>query len=308
MQVTAAPVSLPTASVAPPAANTRVANSTTALPETQGSASFAPVSAVELAPSVRSSDTYSPAVNKTVSEPVQEQSDSSDGIEQAVTEEMPPAESQGVEAQSSEARDAITAEQEQRSAELALIQQLKQTDAEVRAHEQAHSAVGGNLAGAASFSYRSGPDGVRYAVAGEVSIDVGKVAGDPQATLDKMERVRRAALAPAEPSAQDRQVAAQAAQLAAEAQAEIVAEQREISRLQSNVADDQRQEARIELQEAREKQQAAEEKAKEEEEGTISAAERFAEYNAKVRRINETLLRISQPAPVSAGQLLNDIA
>ena len=53
-----------------------------------------------------------------------------------------------------------------------------------------------------------GPDGNRYAIGGEVSIDVAPVDGDPEATIAKMEIVKAAALAPAEPSAQDRKVAA----------------------------------------------------------------------------------------------------
>merc|ERR1712000_149507 len=56
---------------------------------------------------------------------------------------------------------------------------------------QAHSASGGVHAGSASFSYETGPDGVLYAVGGEVSVDVSKVSDDPQATLDKMEQIQR---------------------------------------------------------------------------------------------------------------------
>jgi len=55
-----------------------------------------------------------------------------------------------------------------------------------------------------------------------VSIDASAVPGDPEATLRKAQTVRAAALAPAEPSSQDRAVAAQAAQMAASAQAEIL--------------------------------------------------------------------------------------
>jgi hypothetical protein len=61
-------------------------------------------------------------------------------------------------------------------------------------------------------------------VAGEVAIDISPVSGDPAATLAKAEQVRRAALAPAEPSAQDRSVAAQATQLRTEALVELRAE------------------------------------------------------------------------------------
>ena len=101
------------------------------------------------------------------------------------------------------------------------IAKLSQRDQEVRAHEQAHAAVGGRYTGAPSYTYTRGPDGKRYAVGGEVSIDSGPIPNDPQATLRKMEIVLRAALAPAEPSAQDLRVAAQAQVQMAQARAEL---------------------------------------------------------------------------------------
>nr|WP_288355447.1 putative metalloprotease CJM1_0395 family protein [uncultured Pseudomonas sp.] len=107
-----------------------------------------------------------------------------------------------------------------------VIAELANRDREVRAHEQAHAAVGGVHAGSPTYTYTQGPDGKRYASGGEVGIDVGAVANDPQATITKMEIVIRAALAPAEPSGQDRSVASQAqAQLAA-ARAELAVTQR----------------------------------------------------------------------------------
>ncbi|MEM9725261.1 MAG: putative metalloprotease CJM1_0395 family protein [Pseudomonadota bacterium] len=106
------------------------------------------------------------------------------------------------------------AEQEQ-------VDKLKERDREVRAHEQAHAAVGGQYAGAPTYEYQVGPDGQRYAVGGQVQIDTAPIPGDPEATLEKLRVVERAALAPAEPSPQDRQVAQQARAAAAEAQAEL---------------------------------------------------------------------------------------
>jgi hypothetical protein len=105
------------------------------------------------------------------------------------------------------------------------IAKLASRDQEVRAHEQAHSAVGGSYASAPTYTFSRGPDGKRYAVGGEVSIDVGAVPNDPAATLRKMEIVLRAALAPAEPSAQDLRVASQAQAQMTQARVEL-AEQR----------------------------------------------------------------------------------
>lgn len=107
------------------------------------------------------------------------------------------------------------------------VDQLEARDREVRAHEQAHLVAAGAYAtGGASFSYKLGPDGKRYATGGEVGISTSKVADDPEATLRKMEQVRRAALAPAEPSPQDLRVAAEASSAASEARREIAEERR----------------------------------------------------------------------------------
>lgn len=113
------------------------------------------------------------------------------------------------------------AQQEQREAEQKVIEKLSARDREVRSHEQAHAAVGGQYAGSPTYTYQRGPDGVSYAVGGEVSIDTSPIPNDPEATLRKAEQIARAASAPAEPSGQDRAVAAQAAKMAQEARIEI---------------------------------------------------------------------------------------
>ncbi|MDE1146221.1 MAG: putative metalloprotease CJM1_0395 family protein [Azospirillaceae bacterium] len=100
------------------------------------------------------------------------------------------------------------------------VDKLKSVDRSVRAHEAAHKAAGGPYAGSATYTFSTGPDGQHYATAGEVSIDTSVVQGDPRATISKLETVRRAALAPADPSGQDRAVAAQAAAGIAAAQAQ----------------------------------------------------------------------------------------
>ena len=94
--------------------------------------------------------------------------------------------------------------------ERAVVAQLQARDREVRAHEEAHARVGGEYAGEPSYTYEVGPDGRQYAVGGEVPIDVSVIPDDPEATIEKMEVVKRAALAPAEPSSADRRVAAEA--------------------------------------------------------------------------------------------------
>ncbi|MEE8143436.1 MAG: putative metalloprotease CJM1_0395 family protein [Planctomycetota bacterium] len=101
------------------------------------------------------------------------------------------------------------------------VVELQRREQEVRIHEQAHQSAGGQYAGAASYSYRVGPDGRRYAVEGSVPIDTAPVPDDPGATIQKMQQVRRAALAPAQPSAADRGIAARAAQEEQKARTEL---------------------------------------------------------------------------------------
>lgn len=106
------------------------------------------------------------------------------------------------------------------------VNELKARDAEVKAHEAAHMAAGGgHVRGGASYSYQTGPDGHRYAVGGEVSIDTSAVKDNPSATIQKMQAVRSAALAPATPSGQDRAVAAAATAAANQARQALRAEQ-----------------------------------------------------------------------------------
>lgn len=122
--------------------------------------------------------------------------------------------------------DQAPASEELTEEERRQIAELRRRDQEVRRHEQAHLAnAGSNARGGARFELRRGPDGRQYAVGGEVSIDVSPVPGDPQATIRKAQAIRRAALAPADPSAADRAIAAQASQMEQQARQELRAEQ-----------------------------------------------------------------------------------
>lgn len=202
-------------------------------------------------------------------------------------------------------------QQKQEQQDLAVIRELSQRDIEVRAHEQAHSAVGGQYAGSANYTYQRGPDGVSYAVGGEVSIDVGVVNGNPQATLEKMQIVLRAALAPAEPSTQDRQVAALASQQANQARAELASESRTASQTDNSEKESTTKSDNSSgtiLNPAPNEAIASEE--------SVSFALQN-EKNAKeapllsdrIAKINEIILAISQnDTSKAAGQLLNDIA
>ncbi|WP_286293466.1 putative metalloprotease CJM1_0395 family protein [Methylomarinovum tepidoasis] len=120
------------------------------------------------------------------------------------------------------AKAAVTDRLQLDQAQLRQVERLRQRDREVRAHEMAHLAAAGSYAlGGPSFEYQVGPDGQRYAIGGHINIDTSPVPSDPEATLRKAETIRRAALAPGDPSPQDRSVAAAAAAMAMKAQIEI---------------------------------------------------------------------------------------
>ncbi|EAJ3622891.1 hypothetical protein A0X89_08675 [Campylobacter coli] len=99
------------------------------------------------------------------------------------------------------------------------LRELQSIDRNVKAHEAAHQAAGGGLAGAASFSYTRGPDNQMYAVAGEVPIRM-QEGRTPEETIANARQVAAAAMAPADPSPQDYKVAANAAKMEFDARAE----------------------------------------------------------------------------------------
>ena len=101
------------------------------------------------------------------------------------------------------------------------VEKLRERDQKVRRHEQAHlSAAGGLATGGANYKFKTGPDGRQYAVGGEVGLKIPQ-GGSPEEKLRTAAQLERAALAPEEPSASDRNIAAKARQQKAEAQQEI---------------------------------------------------------------------------------------
>ncbi|MBV1906200.1 MAG: hypothetical protein KUG75_08980 [Pseudomonadales bacterium] len=143
----------------------------------------------------------------------------SDSVEQSLEE-------QGQAAAASDAASS-RAEVQRMERERVVISGLAKRDREVRSHELAHAAAGGQFAGSPVFEFTRGPDGVNYATSGHVSIDASEVSGDAAATLQKAQVVQRAAMAPAEPSSADRAVAAKAAQMAAQARVDLMQERME---------------------------------------------------------------------------------
>ena len=161
------------------------------------------------------------------------QQEAGDGASPEDSEEGSAARAQTGSAAGAVSPDGLTPEQQQ------VVAELEKTDAEVKRHEQAHAAAGGPYAGAPSYDYTRGPNGRLYAVGGDVQIDVAPIPGNPEATIQKMQIVRRAALAPANPSPQDQRVAAIAQQRITEARRE----QSDLELEERQAAAEQRQEA-----------------------------------------------------------------
>lgn len=102
----------------------------------------------------------------------------------------------------------------------ALQRALQRRDREVRAHEQAHLAAASGIGvSGPAYDYQTGPDGVRYAIGGNVRIDVSP-GRTPEDSVEKARTIQRAALAPAQPSGTDLAVAARARQMELQALAE----------------------------------------------------------------------------------------
>lgn len=100
------------------------------------------------------------------------------------------------------------------------VRVLQQTEEKVIAHERAHMSAGGQFAGGVSYQYTQGPDGKRYISGGEVPISI-RPGRNPAETVRNMQQVRRAALAPADPSPQDLSVASAASLIEMKAAHEI---------------------------------------------------------------------------------------
>lgn len=176
---------------------------------------------------------YSPAMVKP-SPPAQVKAGEGDALVQNASAPAP-ADEQAARGQVAETEGAATTNSETLTEQdLRQLAQLKTTDREVHQHELAHQVAGGAYSGSASFEYVMGPDGQRYAVAGSVPIDYGPVGGDPRATIDKMQQVIAAALAPADPSPKDHQVAATARQYLLTAQLELAQQLSEMNAARAN--------------------------------------------------------------------------
>ncbi|PPB55740.1 putative metalloprotease CJM1_0395 family protein [Campylobacter hyointestinalis] len=113
------------------------------------------------------------------------------------------------------------------------VAKLQQRDSEVRTHEASHIAAGAGLTSGADFTYQKGPDSKMYAVGGEVEIDTSP-GRTPQETIQKAQQIKRAALAPSNPSPADLKIAANAASMEVSAKAQMQQLQQDSNNNESN--------------------------------------------------------------------------
>lgn len=174
-------------------------------------------------------------------------------------------------------------------AEAAVIRELAQRDREVRQHEMAHKSAAGSAGGAVSYEYQRGPDGRMYAVGGEVAIRLSPPSTDPAEVQRYAEQILRAALAPAEPSGQDRQVAAQARAMIADAQAELAQSSSESERPERTDDRSEETEAASAATEADSEDAQTEIDAKKE-----RAAQSLAEFQQTLNDVNARLAEVNR--------------
>jgi len=208
-----------------------------------------------------------------------------------LSEEVTPTE----EADLTPAQRSVGAEQVQPGrldeAEAAMVRELAQRDREVRQHEMAHKSAAGSAAGAISYEYQRGPDGRLYAIGGEVSIRLSPPSNDPAEVQRYAEQILRAALAPAEPSGQDRQVAAQARSMIAEAQAELAQQAGETE--EANAATEESREADARTEE-RSNTSRTEDVQGDIEAQKERAAESLAEFQQNLAEVSNRLAEVNQ--------------
>ncbi len=108
------------------------------------------------------------------------------------------------------------------------IEQLKSRDKEVRTHEAAHTTNPELIKiGSAQFDYTIGPDGKAYATGGKVTLSTGN-SKTPEEALSKAEALKKASMAPGDPSPQDLQALNSAVAMEFEARNRIYSDRKRI--------------------------------------------------------------------------------
>jgi hypothetical protein len=89
-----------------------------------------------------------------------------------------------------------------------VLNKFKQTDANVRSHEQVHASIGHTTA-PISYNYQEGPDGKMYVVGGSVRLDT-SLPDDPKAAAFKLDQIQKSSSGAADLSGADVSISSQA--------------------------------------------------------------------------------------------------
>lgn len=100
------------------------------------------------------------------------------------------------------------------------IKRLQEQENNVISHERSHMQSGGEFSGSPSYLYTRGPDGKVYISGGEVKMYV-PATDDYDKLIQSLQKVKRAAMAPPDPSPQDSKTAAMASAKEASVRQEI---------------------------------------------------------------------------------------
>ena len=108
------------------------------------------------------------------------------------------------------------------------LKTLQDRDDEVRKHENDHLAEAGEFAASGPLLdlTEAASNGKSYVTSGKVMVNVGEVSGDPVKTIQKMKKIEKSSLKPAEPSDQDLRVAADAGIKRQKAEVELAEKRR----------------------------------------------------------------------------------
>ena len=106
------------------------------------------------------------------------------------------------------------------AADEAVIRDLQKLERNLMGREMEQARVGGGVTGRGRHVVETGPDGERYVTDGDTTPSIVR-GGSPEQELARARAVRRAALAPASPSAKDLSVANEAARLERAAEKEL---------------------------------------------------------------------------------------
>ncbi len=102
------------------------------------------------------------------------------------------------------------------------IEKIRKNSRNVKLRELVYRAVVGNyVRNTVSFEYETGPDGIKYAVAGHTTIDTRPIINNPEATIRKAQAIKKTKI--------DRAVAVEVEKMEREAIMELKEEQRKES-------------------------------------------------------------------------------